>query len=789
MLVPTTCFNCESACGLLAYVDRDTRQVRKFEGNPEHPGSRGRNCAKGPATLNQVTDPDRILYPLKRAGAPRRGPVGAGQLGRGARRASRRGSGRRSPRAARTRSWYHIGRPGEDGFTERVLASWGVDGHNSHTNVCSQRRPRPASSSGWASTGPARTTRNAKVIYLISAHLEAGHYFNPHAQRIIEAKAERRQGHRAGHPAVEHRHPRRLLAVAAARQRGRDQPGHRQPPDPTGPLRRATSSAAGGTGRSTCAECRPDLPGTFEAFQAVLAELYAEFTFEFAARRVGRRRRGARRGRRGRRRRRARGSPATSWRSAAAGNLGGWQVSRTPVPVSTRCSARSRTEGGTFPNAWNKFVPRPIHSPPHPGRLARADLAGGVPAGPERDVVPAAALAQGRPRQARHLLHPRLQPGVDQPGRAVSWMEVLTDEQKVGLLRRADADLERVRLLRRLRAADGARLRAARHPLLRAVRRRSGSGSASRSCARPASGSARRSPTPARSTPARCGRRTSSGSSCPGGSTRTARSASGSTTSRAPARATKLTVDEYYGWMFEHSVPGPARAGGGRGPARRWSGCAATAPSRSAAARARVHEQEVPAAELADVGRATRHRAGCTRPRPRRPRPTSCPMGAPGPDDQGRRPVGVLVDGGRPPRLPDPVRAAGVLVLDAGRLGLAGARAARLHQEPRAPVGAGPRPGGAAVHVPAADADPHPLGQRQVAGRARPHQPGLDPPDATRPGSGWTAPATWSGWRPRSATSWPRRGSPRASGRAWWRASTTWAAGSSAGTARSARAA
>ena len=31
----------------------------------------------------------------------------------------------------------HIGRPGEDGFTERVLASWGVDGHNSHTNVCS----------------------------------------------------------------------------------------------------------------------------------------------------------------------------------------------------------------------------------------------------------------------------------------------------------------------------------------------------------------------------------------------------------------------------------------------------------------------------------------------------------------------------------------------------------------------------------------------------------------------------------------------------------------------------
>ena len=34
MLVPTTCFNCESACGLLAYVDKETLEVKKFEGNP-----------------------------------------------------------------------------------------------------------------------------------------------------------------------------------------------------------------------------------------------------------------------------------------------------------------------------------------------------------------------------------------------------------------------------------------------------------------------------------------------------------------------------------------------------------------------------------------------------------------------------------------------------------------------------------------------------------------------------------------------------------------------------------
>ena len=32
--VPTICFNCESACGLLAYVDKESGEIRRFEGNP-----------------------------------------------------------------------------------------------------------------------------------------------------------------------------------------------------------------------------------------------------------------------------------------------------------------------------------------------------------------------------------------------------------------------------------------------------------------------------------------------------------------------------------------------------------------------------------------------------------------------------------------------------------------------------------------------------------------------------------------------------------------------------------
>ena len=188
MLVPTTCFNCESACGLLAYVDRDDLSIKKLEGNPAHPGSRGRNCAKGPATVNQVNDPERILTPLRRVGE--------------------RGSGSFEPVswdealddiAARIRHAieedrrdeviYHVGRPGEDGFVERVLLAWGVDGHNSHTNICSA-----GARLGYTLWGgydrPSPDYANARVILLISSHLETGHYFNPHAQRIMEGKVK-----------------------------------------------------------------------------------------------------------------------------------------------------------------------------------------------------------------------------------------------------------------------------------------------------------------------------------------------------------------------------------------------------------------------------------------------------------------------------------------------------------------------------------------------------------------------------------------------------------------------
>ena len=358
MLVPTTCFNCESACGLLAYIDKETLQVRKLEGNPEHPGSRGRNCAKGPATLNQITDPDRILYPLKRVGE------------RGGGRWERVGwdevlddiAGRIRKAMAEDRKdeiMYHVGRPGEDGFTGRVLANWGIDGNNSHTNICSSGA-RAGYHFWMGMDRPSPDHANANVILLVSSHLEAGHYFNPHAQRIMEGKergaklivVDTRMSNTTTH--ADHwlaSYPGSEAAIFLAIA------NHLIQND----LYDEEFVRRWWNWQEYMEAVHGDRAPTFESFQQELKQLYADYTFAYAAAESGIDAReleevaqlvaGA-------------GSRLAThnWRSAGSGNLGGWQVARTLFLLNCLMGAVA-TEGGTFPSAWNKFVPKPIHEP------------------------------------------------------------------------------------------------------------------------------------------------------------------------------------------------------------------------------------------------------------------------------------------------------------------------------------------------------------------------------------------------------------------------------------------
>lgn len=358
-IVPTTCFNCESACGLLSYIDKETNEVRKFEGNPWHPGSRGRNCAKGPATINQITDPDRILYPLKRSGKRGEGKWDrvswdevlddiAGRM----RKALQEG---RNNEIA-----YHVGRPGHEGYMDRVLQAWGVDGHNSHTNICSSGA-RFGYAIWYGHDRPSPDHANAKAMLLLSAHLESGHYFNPHAQRIIEAKMKGAK----------------LIVMDPRLSNTASMADYWLPTYPGSEaailLALARELIINGWYNRDYVEnwvnwdeylkaAYPEKECTFENFIEALKEVYAEYTPEYAEAETG--------------------VPAATtrevakviaeagtrfathnWRSAGSGNLGGWAVARCLHFLNVLMGAVG-TEGGTSPNTWNKYHPHFFDHPP-----------------------------------------------------------------------------------------------------------------------------------------------------------------------------------------------------------------------------------------------------------------------------------------------------------------------------------------------------------------------------------------------------------------------------------------
>ena len=460
-LVPTVCFNCEAACGLLAYVDKNSLDIHKIEGHPLHPGSRGRNCPKGPATLNQVNNPDRILKPLRRVGKRGEGQWEevtwdealddiAGRI-RAAIQEDRRDG-----------VVYHVGRPGEDGYTERVIAAWGVDGHNSHTNVCSA-----AARAGYAfwmgMDRPNPDYEHAKFILLMSSHLESGHYFNPHAQRIVDAKlrgtkvavVDTRLSNTASQadiwlspsPGTE---AAMLLAMA----------NHLIQNDLFDAefVRRWVNwqdlledwAYLDFLKEDGAIEAVPK-GESFADFVELLKQMYWQYTPEWAEEESG--------------------VPAEAivavadeiaragsafashiWRNAAAGHLGGWMITRCLLFLNVLTGSVA-TKGGTIPNSWTKFVPKP-HTIPSPIKswnenhwplefpLAHFEMSFLLP-----------HILKENGKQHRRVLHPRVQPGVDEPGRHCVGGDAGGRPDRPA--RGADAGVERDGAVGGLRSADG----------------------------------------------------------------------------------------------------------------------------------------------------------------------------------------------------------------------------------------------------------------------------------------------------------------------------------------------
>jgi len=435
-IVPTTCFNCEAGCGLLAYVDKQSSRVRKFEGNPYHPGSRGRNCAKGPATINQINDQDRILYPMRR-----KGKRGDGDWERVTWDEALDDIAGRIRNALvedrRNEVVYHVGRPGHEGFIDRVLQAWGVDGHNSHTNICSAgARFGYAIWQGYDRPSPDHA--NARFILLISSHLESGHYFNPHAQRIIEgmmngaklAVMDTRLSNTASmadywmatYPGSE---AAVLLAMASViiRERLYNEKFLRDWVNWQDSLTELRKENATNTSHGSH-------ESHFEEFIAELERFYAAYTPEFAeqesgvpadtiieiARQIGKA--GTR-------------FSCHNWRSAGAGNLGGWAVARCIHFLSVLVGAVG-TEGGTSPSAWGKFKPASYATPPAQKFWNELHFPDEYPlAHYEMSFLLPHFLKEGRGKLAAYFTRV-FNPVWTYPD-GFSWIEALSDESKVEL--------------------------------------------------------------------------------------------------------------------------------------------------------------------------------------------------------------------------------------------------------------------------------------------------------------------------------------------------------------------
>jgi anaerobic selenocysteine-containing dehydrogenase len=385
----------------------------------------------------------------------------------------------------------------------------------------------------------------------------------------------------------------------------------------------------------------PVMPGeaaTFERFEGALRSEYAAYTFAFAAQESG-------------------VDASTietiahvvagagtrlsthTWRSAAAGNLGGWQVSRALFLLNALLGAVATT-GGTFPNAWNKFSPRPIHVPPHPHVWNHLTWPEEFPlAMNELSFLLPQFLKEGRGRLDVYFT--RVYNPVWTNPDGFSWIEALTDESKVGLhvaltptwnetsyfadyILPMGLGAER-HDIHSYETHDGQWI-GFRQPVLREARRRLGQVVSDTRHANP-------------------GEVWEENEFWieltwrvdPDGSLGIRRYVES-----AAHPGQKLGVDEYYAYLFEHSVPGLAARAQDEGmtPLQYMRRYGAFEISRQVGA---LHEQPVGDDELISVGVNRFGRVYTAAPRPASL--NVVPLPTPEPDANGRRPVGVVVDG------------------------------------------------------------------------------------------------------------------------------------------------
>ena len=190
--VPYTCLQCNVEDGGLAFIENG--KVVKLEGNPKHPGNRGKLCAKGTAGTNQLYDPDRILYPMRRAG--RRGEGKWKRItweeayqelaARMKEVLDRAKAGKGSPNEIA----LHIGRNRWFGFDNRFMNAIGSDTRLNHTSICESSK-KVGMQATWGPDIETPDFTNTKYMLIFGGNVyEAGYFHNPYVQRVVEGRVD-----------------------------------------------------------------------------------------------------------------------------------------------------------------------------------------------------------------------------------------------------------------------------------------------------------------------------------------------------------------------------------------------------------------------------------------------------------------------------------------------------------------------------------------------------------------------------------------------------------------------
>jgi anaerobic selenocysteine-containing dehydrogenase len=188
-VIPSTCLQCSARCGIIGYVERG--RLVKIEGNPFHPNNQGKICNKGLAGINQLYDPDRILYPMKRLGGRGEGKwkriswdeaygIAAYKL-----RELREGG-----RAEEL--YFHLGRDGDREFAERFCYAYGTPNLLDGSKLCTSSRGMGLRAA-WGAVDDFKDLLNTRYILNFGVNFYEAHPEHlPLVKRAIAARVKNR---------------------------------------------------------------------------------------------------------------------------------------------------------------------------------------------------------------------------------------------------------------------------------------------------------------------------------------------------------------------------------------------------------------------------------------------------------------------------------------------------------------------------------------------------------------------------------------------------------------------